>query len=436
MSRVAFYSPIPDDGVKRRHLLPESASHSYVSERGSFTRSTWCTIPSVAVGDGPEIAVFLDPSLQIVDEQIVERIERALGDASVLLLADRRHCCVYRHAEEVLGHERDEHVVAQIAALREMMGFRDGGFPENAGLCDPRLVAYRLDESTRFFLQGCQENRADLAITLSTAAYRREWVAWTSQIDTDDASTFRRDPATPPRASGDFVTAIMPCRGRAPQTIAAIEHLQATAGEAFELICVVDDDPEVASAIDRLGSFARVIRLKQRGGYWNALRVGTNASHGRHIVNLANDILPGHRWLARAREVFHEKFGNGEGLVGLNDGLHGEDHSCHFLIDRSYLMRLGGWPTWYDHNYGDTELCARARQEGRYAKAPWAVLYHHHWAQLGRKLFDRVYAEGAASSDVDQRLFGLRQAAGWPDPVHQEAKFRACVNMSRVRMPE
>lgn len=435
MTRVAFYSPIADGAPRRRHLLPENASHLYVSERGSLTRASWCAIPSVAVGDGPEVAVFLDPSLQIVDEQIADRILDALGDASVLLLADRRHCCAYRHLEEVLAGERDERIVAQAAGLREM-SFREGGFPENAGLCDPRLVAYRLDEWTRLFT-GSLGSGLDLAATLSVAAYGRDhFVTWTSKIDADDASTFRRDPATPPRAQGDFVTAIMPCRGRVAQTLTCIEHLQATAGESFELICVVDDDPEVADAINKLRSFARVIRLSKRGGYWNALRVGTNASRGHQIVNLANDVLPGHRWLARARETFREKFGEGEGLVGLNDGLHGEEHSCHFLIDRSYLARLGGWPTWYDHNYGDTELCARARSEMRYAKSPWAVLYHHHWAQLGKKLFDRVYAEGGTHSDRDQRLFGLRQAAGWPDPVREEAKFRACVNMSRVRMPE
>ena len=108
--------------------------------------------------------------------------------------------------------------------------------------------------------------------------------------------------------------------------------------------------------------------------------------------NLANDLLPGQHWLQRAVAAYAATFGDGPGLLGFNDGHHETEHSCHFLISRMLLDDYGGWPVWYDHNYGDTELCQRAIADGLYAKAPWATLFHDHPYFGGDD--DSVYAEG------------------------------------------
>lgn len=101
-------------------------------------------------------------------------------------------------------------------------------------------------------------------------------------------------------------------------------------------------------------------------------------------------------------------------MLGFNDGHHELMHSCHFLISRALLDRYGGWPTWYDHNYGDTEICQRAIADGVYAKAPWAVLYHDHPYFGGTD--DAVYAEGRAQVERDRQLYEQRRRAGWPAP--------------------
>lgn len=214
------------------------------------------------------------------------------------------------------------------------------------------------------------------------------------------------------------IAAIMPCRGRAEQTIENVQRLVDTAGlgwDEWELTLIVDNDTVTLRALIT-GSHAQAavdtLGTEQRG-YWHALQAATKRTDATHIVNLANDLLPGYYWLERAKQAYIARFGNGgDGLMGFNDGIHGPEHSPHFLISRRLLEHYGGWPVWYQHNYGDTELCQRAQQDGRYAKAAWAVLYHNH--VLTGNSADAVYQEGDETRRRDRRLFNQRKARGWP----------------------
>lgn len=206
----------------------------------------------------------------------------------------------------------------------------------------------------------------------------------------------------------------MPCRGRAEQTVRNVRRLLATAGDVeWQLICMVDHDEAVGLALAQAGLGVWCMNCQGRG-YWHALAQAMEywPEHS-HIVNLANDLLPGQHWLYRAVASFRQEFGEGEGMVGFNDGHHETEHSCHFLISRSLLDRYGGWPAGiYDHNFGDTELCQRAIADGLYVKAPYATLFHDHPYFGGAD--DAVYAEGRAQSDRDHRIYEWRKANGWP----------------------
>jgi hypothetical protein len=147
---------------------------------------------------------------------------------------------------------------------------------------------------------------------------------------------------------------------------------------------------------------------------------GTKATDTPLLCGLANDLLPGRDWLARGLSAYRETFGQGDGLLGFNDGIHGVDHSPHFLISRRLLERYGGWPVQYWHNYGDLELCQRAIRDGLYAKAPWAVLYHDHHITGGQH--DAVYREGDASVQQDRQLYEQRRRAGWPHAFPVETR--------------
>ena len=216
------------------------------------------------------------------------------------------------------------------------------------------------------------------------------------------------------------VAAIMPCRGRETQTLAVVKRLVATAGQVdWRLTCIgAKTESNLLQYVSHMGVHTRCLLDRERLTYWQAMQYETEfyATDGAQapqlICNLANDLLPGQHWLQRAVAAYAQTFGEEPGMIGLNDGHHEAGHSCHFLIHRQLLARYGGWPVWYDHNYGDTELCQRAIAEGRYAKAPWATLFHDHPYFGGAD--DAVYAEGRAQGDRDHQLYEWRRARNWP----------------------
>lgn len=207
------------------------------------------------------------------------------------------------------------------------------------------------------------------------------------------------------------VAAIMPCRGRAEQTVRNVKRLLATAGYSDWQLTLVG----TVSDLQPLATLTSHVTLRvapgQRLTYWQALAEETRLCDAPLLCNLANDLLPGQHWLGRAVAAYQATFGDGPGLLGFNGDSHETEHSCHFLISRTLLDDYGGWPTHYDHAYGDTELCRRAIADGLYAKAPYALLFHCHPYFGGED--DAVYAEGRAKEDQDRRLFDWRKANGW-----------------------
>jgi hypothetical protein len=216
------------------------------------------------------------------------------------------------------------------------------------------------------------------------------------------------------------VLAIMPCMGRYEQTFDVIARLQKTADfGAWHLSLVADGDRafggKLAEKLVGPMQGVHVVSTERPTGYWESLAIGAASIDSELIVNLANDLLPGRSWLQRAVKAFDERYRGGEGMIGFNDGIHEGRHAAHFLISRSMLRRWYHskmWPTVYHHNYGDTEITRRAMQEGKFAVAPWAVLYHNH--PITANQTDEVYALGLKHWRADERLFNEMLATGWP----------------------
>jgi hypothetical protein len=214
------------------------------------------------------------------------------------------------------------------------------------------------------------------------------------------------------------IAAIMPCRGRVEQTEGNIIRLRKASNFPYKLICITSE-PEIWKTLRTMGEYSpdEVICREGRVTYWDAMQAGLMsmpAQHATHIVNLANDLLPGYQWLRKGVEAYTRRFGSGPGLMGFNDGIHGPEHSSHFIIDRHMLEELGGWPIWYRHNYGDTELCRRTQEINRYGKAAWAVLYHNHPVTGANK--DSVYTEGDNDYLHDRQIFESRSKSLWQMP--------------------
>lgn len=208
------------------------------------------------------------------------------------------------------------------------------------------------------------------------------------------------------------VTCILPVRGRPEQTVQVARRLLETAGDVpaeWVVSSGADDHEACQEVVIRVGLWLQVGSFGGRLTYWEALDVGTAASDAPILCCLANDLAPEPGWLANGLAAYAARFGEQGGLMGFSGDGHGPGHSCHFLIGRQFLADLGGWPTWYDHNFGDAELCQRAQALGRYGKATRAILNHRH---TGRGLApdDTVYQEGRARWAQDRATFEARRA--------------------------
>lgn len=209
-----------------------------------------------------------------------------------------------------------------------------------------------------------------------------------------------------------MIAAIMPCKGRPKQTVHNVQRLLATAGDVeWDLHLVVSGDAELVEQVRGLVPKLTIWTLPLT--YWQALMLVTMNIYTPLICNLANDLWACDGWLATAEAEYRHHFGNGAGLLGFAGDGHGPEHSCHFLVGRALLERYGGWPVWYQHNFGDTELCARARADGVYWKSAEATLEHCH-VERGLAVDDEVYAAGRATYQRDAALFAERRTQGWP----------------------
>lgn len=220
------------------------------------------------------------------------------------------------------------------------------------------------------------------------------------------------------------VAAIMPCRGRAAQTVENVRRLLSTAGAQYDrdwmlyLSGGMDEGgmlSQIASQVagDTGLSITLATGAAPQLSYWQALALITPLIDAPLLCSLANDLWACDDWLKLAIDDYRAAFGDGDGLLGFAGDGHGPQHSCHFLISRSLLERYGGWPVWYHHNFGDRELCERAQQDGCYAKSTRAYLEHCH-VERGLADDDAVYQAGRATYRQDEALFVERRRLGWP----------------------
>lgn len=209
------------------------------------------------------------------------------------------------------------------------------------------------------------------------------------------------------------VAAALPVYGRHEQTIRNAARLIATAGRAAVAWWAVGGEQEHRTLrVLRAAGWHHIQAPAPSLTFWQALETATAATDAPLIATLASDLLPGPQWLERAVMTYRARFGEQPAMLGFNGDGHGPEHSCHFLIHRELLAELGGWPVWYKHNFGDTELCIRARELSKYAKAPYAILFHDHpWVSAGQD--DEVYAAGRSGWAQDEALFSARKARGW-----------------------
>lgn len=207
----------------------------------------------------------------------------------------------------------------------------------------------------------------------------------------------------------------MPLRGRVNQSVDAMRRLMETASYPARYIAVGGTgDLEVIHAVAQVKNVHAITATKFAITYWEALKFATdNLPASTLVVNTANDVLPVIHWLRNAVEMYDvESSLARDKVVGFNGDGHGINHACHFMISMARVRKYGGWPIWYSHNFGDTEICTRAMENTAFIKAPYAILFHNHPA-VSRSQTDAVYDQGNANFMRDKHTFTQRKENGW-----------------------
>jgi hypothetical protein len=113
------------------------------------------------------------------------------------------------------------------------------------------------------------------------------------------------------------------------------------------------------------------------------------------IMFLGDDTLPQKDFLKSALEKAKE-LPDGWGMVGLNDGIHGDAFSTHWMCHRKMLDLTEGefFHTGYEHQFCDKELTDIAKENGRFVFAEKALVKHDHPMVTGEPAdehYARVY---------------------------------------------
>ncbi len=181
---------------------------------------------------------------------------------------------------------------------------------------------------------------------------------------------------------------------RPEKAIRCVEAIHENAGvspEEYEIIREID--------IGRVGCPRMVADLVSKSRYdW--------------VMFLGDDTIPQSDFLKNAIDAI-EYLPDGWGMVGLNDGIHQDNFSTHWMCHKNMLELTGGefFHTGYIHQYCDVELTDIAKENGRFIFAENARLVHDHPLVTG-KGFDNHYLK-ATSKDVhkqDRKLYFERRA--------------------------
>ncbi len=211
-----------------------------------------------------------------------------------------------------------------------------------------------------------------------------------------------------------MISVLLPTTGRPDRAESCLRRLrETTVGHELEVVAAVDADPETARRIEGLADVL-IVSPEYRGcsAGWNACLA---ESAGDPVVFAADDLIWGEGWLDAALAGL-ERFDDGWGLVGFNDGHWDAELSTHYLMSRRFIVEvLGGVVAWdfYKHSFNDLEVNERAKRAGRYHWEPEARVTHEHWI-FGDRPQDATDTRTLGGHDDAQEIYRRRAAAGFP----------------------
>jgi GT2 family glycosyltransferase len=185
-------------------------------------------------------------------------------------------------------------------------------------------------------------------------------------------------------------------------------------------ICVIAEGKETIEVLQKAkegGCNVDWIEVDAYQGYARSINMGIEANPDSfYFVYMADDVLPGDKWLTNAINFMEDCFPQLDGLVCFNDGKWNGKHASHGLVSRNTWKNLGNSTLFYDgykHYHPDRELTLVVQAKDRYGYCPSSVLWHNQ-AKLGLSEVDINTKNAFSTLDKDGELFKQRKADGFP----------------------
>lgn len=142
------------------------------------------------------------------------------------------------------------------------------------------------------------------------------------------------------------------------------------------------------------------------------------SSKSTYYAYLAQDVFVGRNWLSLGVAALNAQGSGAAGLLGFNDGKWQGQLASFGLARREWVNEIYGGSFFfegYSSHYADTELTLIAREQGRYAYEPNAVVIEVDWQKdtnpttnvQDKSLFNTRAQQGFGGRVVSAELKGL-----------------------------
>ena len=167
------------------------------------------------------------------------------------------------------------------------------------------------------------------------------------------------------------VTIVVPTRSRKERVGTLLSKLQ---HPHDRILLVVDKGREQEDLPSNLNGQI-VVNSEPNCGSIKAIETGIVAAKTSHVLFINDDMDLGEGCIEEAIRYYNERFGDQDGVVGLNHGLKWEHIACAVLMPRKFYMDHC-YPSPYKRYCIDNEWTEKARALNMYAKAENARLLH------------------------------------------------------------
>lgn len=215
-------------------------------------------------------------------------------------------------------------------------------------------------------------------------------------------------------------TLIFPTAHRADQVKKMLQVIVGRTAYPYYNIYVIAEGKDTIKVLENAkekGCPVDWIEVDEYQGYAKSINMGIEANPDSfYFVYMADDVMPGSKWLETAISFMEDFFPQKDGLICFNDGKWNGEHACHGLVSRNTWKNMGNSTLFfegYKHYHPDRELTLTTQARNKYGYCPSSVLWHNQ-SRIGLSKADEITKKALSTVKEDTKLFNERKAKGFP----------------------